>query len=107
MRRERDLLKLEKNEQFIQFTREIEEAHCGKRQLQSDLERSDFKFKTTNEEIQKLQLKCERKQAELHKISSEKNAQDNILKARDSMVESLTKQATSLKEDLRAKELEN
>jgi len=39
LRRERDLLKLEKNEQFIQFTREIEEAQGAKRQLQSDLER--------------------------------------------------------------------
>ncbi len=107
LRRERDQLKLEKNEQFIQFTREIEEVQGAKRQLKSDLERQDFKFKNTSEEIQKLQLKCERKQAELHKILSEKNAHENILKARDSMVESLTKQTTSLKEDLRARELEN
>ena len=31
LRRERDQLKLEKNEQFIQFTRDIEEANAGRR----------------------------------------------------------------------------
>lgn len=50
LRRERDAVKLEKNEQFVQFTRDIEEERSAKRQLQSDAERAEFKLKCLNEE---------------------------------------------------------
>jgi hypothetical protein len=36
-----------------------------------------------------MQLKCERKQADLHKLSSEKTQQENQIKTRDAMIESL------------------
>lgn len=42
--------------------------------------------------MQKLQLKCERKQAETHKAISEKNAQEGNIKHRDSLIDSLQKQ---------------
>ena len=61
LRRERDAIKLEKNEQFVQFTRDLEEERSSKRQLQSDAERAEFKLKCLNEETQKLQLKAEKK----------------------------------------------
>ena len=51
--------------------------------------------------MQKLQLKCERKQAETHKAVSEKNAQESNLKHRDSLIESLQKQSSQMKEDHR------
>lgn len=50
LRRERDAVKLEKNEQFVHFTRDIEEERSAKRQLQSDAERAEFKLKCLNEE---------------------------------------------------------
>lgn len=43
VRREKDLIKLEKNEQFIHSTRELEDANSQRRQLQSDLERLEGK----------------------------------------------------------------
>jgi len=44
------MIKLEKNEQFVQFTRDLEDERSQKRQLQSDLERNDFKTKCLNED---------------------------------------------------------
>ena len=67
LRRDRDLIKLEKNEQFVQFTKDLEEERGSKRQIQSELERNDFKMKCMQEDVQKMQLKLEKKQAELHK----------------------------------------
>jgi len=55
------------------MTREIEEAQSSRRQLESDLERSDFRYKSQTEEMHKLQLKCERKQADCHKAIAERN----------------------------------
>jgi hypothetical protein len=83
LRRERDALKLEKNEQFIQFTRDLEEERSAKRKLQSDTERAEFKLKCLNEETQKMQLKAEKKQAELHRMHSDKNATESVLKTRE------------------------
>ena len=51
----------------------------------------DFRYKSQSEELQKLQLKCERKQADTHKAVSEKNAQEQNLKHRDSLIDSLQK----------------
>lgn len=45
LRRERDLIKLEKNEQFVQFTKDLEEERSSKRNTQSEVERNDFKMK--------------------------------------------------------------
>ena len=45
LRRERDSIKLEKNETFVQFTKDLEEERSTKRQIQSELERNDFKMK--------------------------------------------------------------
>lgn len=36
------------------MTREIEESNSSRRQLESDLERSDFRYKSQNEEMQKI-----------------------------------------------------
>ena len=76
LRRDRDLIKLEKNEQFVQFTKDLEEERGSKRQIQSELERNDFKMKCMQEDVQKMQLKLEKKQAELHKTQSDINSKD-------------------------------
>jgi len=83
LRRERDAVKLEKNEQFVQFTRDLEEERSAKRKMQSDTERAEFKLKCLNEETQKLQLKAEKKQSELHRVQSDKNACESVLKTRE------------------------
>lgn len=50
LRRERDLLKMEKNEVTLQLTRDLEESRSLKRQAQSDLERAEFRQKCASEE---------------------------------------------------------
>jgi|688.fasta_scaffold232921_4 hypothetical protein len=83
------MVKLEKNEQFVQFTRDLEDERSQKRHLQSETERQEFKLKCLNEETQKLQLKAEKKQSELHRAQSERNACESVLKTREQMIESL------------------
>ena len=83
LRRERDSLKLEKNETFVQFTKELEEERSSKRQIQSELERNDFKTKCMQDDVQKMQLKLEKKQAELHRAHSDNNSKEQVLKTRD------------------------
>ena len=106
LRRERDLIKLEKNEQFVQFTKDLEEERGNKRNIQSELERNDFKMKHQQEDVQKMQLKLEKKQAELHRAHSDNNSKDQILRTREQMIESLQRQITQLKDDIRVKEVE-
>ena len=62
------------------MTKELEEANSQRRQLQSDLERAESRRNSAGEDMQKLQLKCERKIAECHKAIADKNAQDSTLK---------------------------
>jgi len=42
-----------------------------------------------NEETQKLHLKSEKKQSELHRALSDKNACESVLKMREQMIETL------------------
>jgi hypothetical protein len=46
----------------------------------------------------------ERKQAETHKAIAERNANDNNVKHRDGLIESLQKQLQTMKEDYRTLE---
>jgi hypothetical protein len=73
----------------VQFTRDLEEERSARRQLQSDAERAEFKLKCLNEEFQKMQLKAEKKQSELHRVQSDKNACESVLKTREQMIEGL------------------
>ena len=50
LRRERDTVKMERNELMIQFTKDLEEERNQKRTLQSDLDRITFKFNVSEEE---------------------------------------------------------
>jgi hypothetical protein len=51
IRRERDMLKMEKNEMLIQFTKDMEEERNQKRIMQSEIERLSFKLGVSNEEM--------------------------------------------------------
>jgi hypothetical protein len=73
----------------VQLTRDLEEERSARRQLQSDAERAEFKLKCLNEETQKMQLKAEKKQSELHRVQSDKNACESVLKTREQMIEGL------------------
>lgn len=54
MRRERDTVKMEKNEQFMQYSKDLEELKNKNRELQSENDRIDFKLKSLVDESQKM-----------------------------------------------------
>ena len=53
-----------------------------------------------------MQLKLEKKQAELHKAQSDINSKEQVLRTREMMIENLQRQITQLKDDVRVKEVE-
>ena len=63
-------------------------------------------MKCMSEDVQKMQLKLEKKQAELHRVQSENISKDQVLRTRDQMIENLQRQITQLKDDVRIKEVE-
>ena len=50
MRRERDTLKLDKNDQFLSHQKELEELKNKNRDLQSEIDRIEFKSKSLVDE---------------------------------------------------------
>jgi len=53
-----------------------------------------------------MQLKLEKKQAELHRAYSDSNSKEQVLKTREQMIENLQRQITQLKDDIRTKDVE-
>lgn len=61
IRKERDAMKLERNELIIANAKEVEEERSQRRGVQTENEKFKFRVKCLEEEVQKLQLKGERK----------------------------------------------
>ena len=54
MRRERDNIKLDKNDNFMQYQKDLEELKNKNRELQTETDRIDFKSKSLIEENMKM-----------------------------------------------------
>ena len=80
IRRERDHLKLEKNEQFVEYTQALEDERNQRRALQSDLDRATFKLKCSEEEYQKTLLKVEKKSGEVAQTKLDKANTESLLR---------------------------
>jgi len=72
LRKDRDMLKLERGEITIKYQRELEESRNEKRLLNSETERTAFKAQCSEEEKQKVLLKLEKRSAEVNIALSEK-----------------------------------
>lgn len=72
IRRERDSLKMEKNDINLNYQKQIEEFKNRNRELQSESDRIEFKSKSALEETQRMQLKLEKRANEVHLAQSEK-----------------------------------
>lgn len=105
LRKERDLLKLERGELLVKHQRDQEELKNEKRLLQSENERLSFKLQSTEEEKQKLLLKVEKRQSEVSGALTDKANQQTLLREKDSLIESLQKQVSQLKGELASAEL--
>ena len=56
----------EKNENFLQYSKDLEELKNKNRELQTEADRIEFKSKSLVEENMKMQLKMEKKSNEVH-----------------------------------------
>ncbi len=61
LRRDRDAIKLDKNEAIIKHSKEIEDERNLRRTLNTDNEKLKFKVRCLEDEVQKLTLKVEKK----------------------------------------------
>jgi len=89
LRKDRDLLKLERGEMQVKQQRELEELRNQARSLTSEVERVTFKQQTAEDEKQKLLLKLEKRATEVASSLSEKANLNSFLREKDLLLESL------------------
>lgn len=61
LRKERDSLKLEKNDMIIKQAKEIEDERNLRRSMNTELEKLKFRVKCMEDDLQKAQLKAEKR----------------------------------------------
>lgn len=106
LRKERDSLKIEKNELLIKNAKDVEEERNHRRVHQSENDKLRFQIKCFEDDLSKLQLKCERKTHEVQGALSEKTSLLTVMKEKEIMIDSIRRQLSQTKEDLHLKEQE-
>ena len=106
LRKERDQLKIDKNELLIKNAKDVEEERNHRRVLQTENDKLKFQKKCFEDDLSKIQLKCERKAQEVQGAMSEKTSLLTVMKEKEIMIDSLRRQLSQTKEDLHLKEQE-
>lgn len=106
LRKERDQLKIDKNELIIKNAKDVEEERNHRRVFQSENDKLKFQIKCFEDDLAKLQLKCERKTHEVQGVISEKTSLLTVMKEKEIMIDSTRRQLSQTKEDLHLKEQE-
>ena len=104
LRKERDQLKIDRNELLIKNAKDVEDERNHRRVLQSENDKLKFQNKCFEDDISKLQLKCERKTQDVQGALSEKTSLLTVLKEKEIMIDSIRRQLSQTKEDLHLKE---
>lgn len=84
----------------------MEEERNQRRVLQTENDKIKFQIKCFEDDISKIQLKCERKAQETQGALSEKTSLLTVLKEKEIMIDSIRRQLSQTKEDLHLKEQE-
>ena len=105
LRKERDLLKLDKGDSQVKHARDLEEARNQIRSLTSEVERCQFKTSQAEDERQKIMLKLEKRSTEVAQVMTESANMQAILREKDLTLDQLRKQVDTLKAELAASEL--
>jgi hypothetical protein len=92
LRKERDQLKIDKNELLIKNAKDLEEERNHRRVFQSENDKLKFQIKCFEDDLSKLQLKCERKTQEVQGALSEKTSLLTVLKEKEIMIDSIRRQ---------------
>ncbi len=99
-------MKLERNELIIQQAKEVEEERNQRRTVMSASEKLKWRVRCLEDEVQKQQLKGERKAQEVLQMANEKASIMGILKEKEIMLDSMKRQLNELREELHQKEQE-
>lgn len=89
LRKERDSLKLEKNDLVIKQTKELEEERNLRRTLNTEHEKLKFRVKCLEDDLQKQCLKAEKRLQEANAATNDKTSLLSLLKEKEIMSDSL------------------
>ena len=100
VRKERDSLKLEKNDMIIKQAKEVEEERKQRRSLTTETEKLKFRLKCLEDDLQKQSLRAEKKTQEANAAGNEKTSMLTLLKEKEILIDSLKRQLAELREEL-------
>ena len=100
VRKERDSLKLEKNDMIIKQAIEVEEERNQRRSLTTETEKLKFRLKCLEDDLQKQSLRAEKKTQEANAAGNEKTSMLTLLKEKEILIDSLKRQLAELREEL-------
>ena len=100
LRKERDALKLDRNDIIIRQAKDMEEERNSKRTLSTECDKLRFKLKCVEEDLLKAGLKAEKKSQEANAFANEKTSLLSLLKEKEILLDSLKRQLNELREDL-------
>ena len=106
LRKERDSLKIEKNELLIKNAKEVEEERNHRRVIQTENDKLKFQIQCLKDDSANIKLKCERKTQEMQGVILEKNSLLTVLKEKEILIDSVRRQLSQTKEELHLKEQE-
>lgn len=99
LRKEKDSLKLEKNDLIIKQAKEVEDERNLRRTLNSENEKLKFRIKCLEDDLQKQCLKAEKKTSEANSANNEKTSLMTVMKEKDILIDSLKRQLNELREE--------
>ena len=109
LRKERDALKLEKNDLIIKQAKDMEDERNIRRTLNTDTEKLRFRVKCLEDDFQKQCFKAEKKASETVAVNNEKTSLLSLMKEKEILIDSFKRQLNEMREELhqREDELEN
>ncbi|CDW73834.1 UNKNOWN [Stylonychia lemnae] len=106
LRKERDALKLERNDMIIKQAKELEDERNTRRTLNTDNDKLKFRVRCLEDDLQKQCLKSEKKTQELNQTSNEKTSLLGLMKEKEIQMDSMNRQMNELREELHQRELD-
>lgn len=83
MRKDRDQVKMDRNDLIVKQAKELDEERCQRRAVQAESDKLKLKVKIMEEEVHKLTLRAERKTQDAAQESKERTSLLITLKEKD------------------------
>jgi hypothetical protein len=94
------VLKLEKNDLIIKQAKEIEDERNLRRMQNTEGEKLKFRVKCLEDELQKQQLKAEKRAQEATASAQDKTSLLGLMKEKEILLDSMKRQLNEAREDL-------